>query len=333
MDLVNEWCSPICIRAISTRSSYDSRCQKMARFDSVLLVPTILSERVLLHPRDFTSEYKDVVLNTLREKVEGVCSRHGYVMRGSVELREVVAGRIEPNSMNGDTVFSVRYQAHVCNPPVGLIVKAIVTDSNAFAVFARSGILDEFGEFTPLLDVILTRAQHESDDRLSNLENGNDIYVEILGKRFELVDTRISVVALLRDENAYNTQNLAALNVNEEPLAFVRDVDGMIPIAKGLKLDDVVTVSRQHNNGNNDEDSDDNDPYDSDDDDDDEEDVNDDNDDNELLSKSGDESEFDESIVDDDEEEEEDDEDDDDGDEGVGDDVDDGSGIAKKRVQ
>lgn len=309
----------------------------MARFDSVLLVPTILSERVLLHPRDFTSEYKDVILNTLREKVEGVCSRHGYVMRGSVELREVVAGRIEPNSMNGDTVFSVRYQAHVCNPPVGLIVKAIVTDSNAFAVFARSGILDEFGEFTPLLDVILTRAQHESDDRLSNLENGNDIYVEILGKRFELVDTRISVVALLSDENAYNTQNLAALNVNEEPLAFVRDVDGMIPIAKGLKLDDdIVAVSRQQErDGDNDQDSDDNDPYDNDSDENEEDDneENDDNEDNEP-SKSGEESEFDESVVDDDDDDDdEDDEDDDDADEDVGDDADDGSGITKKRVQ
>lgn len=212
----------------------------VARFDSVLLVPTILRERILLHPRDFNSDYRETLLKTLKQTVEGICSRNGYVMRGSVELREILAGRIEPNSMNGDTVFSVKYHACVCNPPIGLIVKALVTDSNAFAVFARSGIMDSDGEFTPLLDVILTRAQHETDDRLSTLENGNEIFVEILGKRFELGDMRISVVAQLRDEDAYTTQSKSILNLKEEPLAFVKDVDGMTPIAEGLRFDNEI---------------------------------------------------------------------------------------------
>jgi DNA-directed RNA polymerase subunit E'/Rpb7 len=253
--------------------------QNMARFDSVLLVPTILRERILLHPRDFDSNYRETLLKNLKQTVEGICSRNGYVMRGSVELREILAGRIEPNSMNGDTVFSVKYHAYVCNPPTGLIVKALVTDSNAFAVFARSGIMDDDGEFTPLLDVILTRAQHETDDRLSTLENGNEIYVEILGKRFELGDMRISVVAQLRDEDAYTTQSKSILNLKEEPLAFVKDVDGMTPIAEGLRFDDETHIHTRTNTNIIHEDEDDDHVDDIDGDDDNEDDV--DGDDNE----------------------------------------------------
>jgi hypothetical protein len=231
--------------------------------------------------------------------------------------------------MNGDTVFSVRYQAHVCNPPVGLVVKAIVTDSNAFAVFARSGIMDDDGEFTPLLDVILTRAQHESDDRLSKLESGNDIFVEIMGKRFELGDTRISAVALLRSESEYNTQNIAALNIDKEPLAFVKHVDGMFPIAQGLKFDGQTHIEAADLHYEDDEDDtndsddvendigiEDNEEGDDDDDDDD-----DDEEGGRVLS------EFESDVDEDVDEEDEDDDDDDD------DDNDDDSGRVKKRVQ
>lgn len=135
----------------------------------------------------------------LRHGVEGACTRHGYVLSGSVQLLNVMAARVDPASMNGDTIFNVRYSALVCNPPVGLVVPVRVYDSNMFAVFAQAGVLAADGEFTPLVDVILVKAQHEGDrlERLSSLPSGAEAQVVIVGKRFEIGDARISAVAQL----------------------------------------------------------------------------------------------------------------------------------------
>jgi DNA-directed RNA polymerase subunit E'/Rpb7 len=173
--------------------------------NNVLLARSKLSDSVLIRPRFLDGSYRDHIMAQLRSGVEGACTRHGYVLAGSVQLLNVMAARVDPASMNGDTIFNVRYSALVCNPPVGLIVPVRVYDSNMFAVFAQAGVLAADGEFTPLVDVIMVKAQHEGGrlEMLSALPSGAEAKAVIVGKRFEIGDARISAVArLLTDAEA-----------------------------------------------------------------------------------------------------------------------------------
>ena len=142
--------------------------------------------------------YREMVQQLTRNKVEGVCSRHGFVMPGSVAVHKVAHGRLEAVSLNGDVRFDVQYHANVCNPPVGTIMRARVINANKFGVLAHSGILLPDGDFVVVVETIVTKQPVEataaSEVDLDGVAPGDEIYVEILGKKFELNDTKISVI-------------------------------------------------------------------------------------------------------------------------------------------
>ena len=166
--------------------------------DKYIFVRSILRENILVRPQYIGSNYKDVLRTLLSRKVEGVCTPHGYILPGSVSLLRILSGRLEAISLNGDTVFNVQFSASVCNPPVGMFLRARVVDSNMFAIFTQAGVSSSTGEFLPVIYAIIVKAQHppELADVLGGLQIGSYVYVEITGKRFEIGDKRISVIGM-----------------------------------------------------------------------------------------------------------------------------------------
>ena len=47
---------------------------------------SIIREKVKVLPREIGSNIRDVILSKLKNKLEGTCSRHGYVKPGSVKI-------------------------------------------------------------------------------------------------------------------------------------------------------------------------------------------------------------------------------------------------------
>ena len=169
-----------------------------------LFVRSLLRDAIIMKPQLLGSNYREMVQQIMRMKVEGVCSRHGYVMSGSVALHKVSAGRIEGVSLNGDVRFDVQYYASVCNPPVGSILTARVVNTNKFGLLAHSGVTLPDGDFVPVIEVIMTKQPvagiSPTDDAdatasidLDAINAGDEVSVEILGKKFELNDDKISV--------------------------------------------------------------------------------------------------------------------------------------------
>ena len=160
-------------------------------------VRTIIDEPVLVKPHLLGSNVREIVAAHLRSELEGVCSRHGYVMPGSVSVHKMTNGRIEAVSLNGDVRYDVKLYANVCNPPVGAVLPARVVSVNKFGVLAQCGLLMNDGAFVPVIEVIVMKqgvngAPSEID--LEALKQGDEIHVELLGKKFELNDDKISGV-------------------------------------------------------------------------------------------------------------------------------------------
>ena len=48
---------------------------------------TLKMERIItINPTDINTNYKQNLLNTLRNEVEGKCNREGYIEKGSIEI-------------------------------------------------------------------------------------------------------------------------------------------------------------------------------------------------------------------------------------------------------
>eukprot|EP00798_Chlamydomonas_sp_ICE-L_P001862 gene1862-33277_t len=203
--------------------------------NAILVVPSVLSDNLLIRPHCLGSDIDVHVQAELRRKVEGVCTRHGYILANSTSIHSISAARLECASMNGDVIFSVEYNALVCNPPVGLKITLRVSDSNMFDFFAQAGIQASDGQFTPLLDAILVKDQHEGDllEKLNGVKNGESVTAVILGKRFEIGDNRISVVArLLADDDEFASYD----DPTQPHVCFTRVVDSVLPVASLSKL-------------------------------------------------------------------------------------------------
>jgi DNA-directed RNA polymerase subunit E'/Rpb7 len=180
--------------------------------DESLFVRVIVKDRIKLQAKDLGADVRQKINERLVGKYESVCSHHGYIRRGSIDILKVSLGRVEMATLNGDATFNVQYSADVCNPAVGSIVKAHIVNMNKFGILAESGVRLEDGKYVPILDIIIAKqsVNHPSDVDLDSLHINDEIFVEVLGRKYELNDAHISVVGRVVANIATSTAAAAA---------------------------------------------------------------------------------------------------------------------------
>lgn len=248
--------------------------------DTSIYMRMLLCERVKLEPAFISKQYKDELLRRLKEKVEGICSRHGYIKKNSVELYKVCVGRVEMIGLNGNTQYDVHFYADVCNPLLGSTIVCRVTNINKFGILA---------EADDVIEAIIAKnsVNIHSEVNLEKIRIGDDVLVEVVAKKYELNDKKISVIGkIVKSSHAATTLSTAYSLKNDD----VDDVDG--------EANQEEFVSLLGGDGNSDEDDDKSDSEEEEEENV-EEDDNDDKDDGELIEEESDidESEDDKNIV------------------------------------
>lgn len=149
----------------------------------------LLRDEVKVEPRYLGNNFRHYVQQKLRAQNEGVCTKHGYIRENSIEIYKVAPGVVDKIGLNGYVVFEVHYYAEVCNPLLGNVVKAKVVNVNKFGILA---------EVAPILEIIVAKNSvnilSDSSIDLESIRPGDWIHVEIMGKKFELNDKKISIV-------------------------------------------------------------------------------------------------------------------------------------------
>lgn len=179
----------------------------------------LLHERIKLEPKYITVSFKDEVLNRLRQKVEGICSKHGYIRKNSIELHKVTPGVVEIASLNGSAVYDVYFHADVCNPLVGSVVRsAKVVNMNRFGILAEARIPED-RYANSVLGIIIAKNSVNivSEIDLEAVKVGDEVNVEIVGKKYNLGDKKISVIGrVVKEEPTVPRYNQVATENDEE---------------------------------------------------------------------------------------------------------------------
>lgn len=151
--------------------------------DDALYIRTSLSENIKLEPQYIGS--KEEILRRLKSRVEGVCTRHGYVMRDSVEISRISSGTVEEIGFSGMVVYAVDFAADVCNPLVGSVIRCEVDGLNSFAIRAR---------VDPLLIIVAKEiVSVPSEVDLSTIAIGDIIFVEVVKKKYGMNSSSINI--------------------------------------------------------------------------------------------------------------------------------------------
>jgi len=125
------------------------------------------------------------LLSQIKSQVEGRCGTEGYVQPNTSVILEYSVGNV--NILRSGTSYRVRFQADICYPHKGQILKVPVTFRSKIGVHA---------EMTPLR-VLLPRDLHIANTEFEQIQEKDELEVEVLGAEFKQNDEQIFVLGKL----------------------------------------------------------------------------------------------------------------------------------------
>jgi len=186
-----------------------------------LYTTNILEYRYHLQADEFGQDPDEIFLSKLKKEIEGRCIREGYVKIGSVKILGRSLGKINQAYFTGLPVYNIKFQAEVCNPPIGSIIECIVKDET------KMGLVCQINDNDNPLDIVIPSQWHFDNKKYTMLEPEMKVKVKVARKRHENGDNHISVVASLHstpfdDDAAFrnnmnnNTETTEISNTNDE---------------------------------------------------------------------------------------------------------------------
>jgi DNA-directed RNA polymerase subunit E'/Rpb7 len=153
----------------------------------------IFKEQVELSPRDMRGKIEsidNIVKDKLQARLESRCSRHGYVIPGSIKVLSRAMGILEKGRFTGSFIFHVNAEGNVLNPPDGVIIEGEVIRKNKMGMYIS---------YHDAIRVIVPRDLHIGDDMFEGVEIGDMVLVEIKKSRFQVNDPYILSVGIFRE--------------------------------------------------------------------------------------------------------------------------------------
>ena len=144
------------------------------------------------------SNIKSTLENILRSNIEGKCSIEGYVKQRSCNIITYSCGIITGNI----ATFTVVFECLVCNPSQGMRISCSVKNITNAGILAR---VDD-SEYSPV-NIFIARDHHYNIPYFSELKEGEEIMIRVIGQRFELNDTFVSVLGELEIEQQREPRN------------------------------------------------------------------------------------------------------------------------------
>lgn len=128
------------------------------------------------------------ILETIiSRQIGGKCIQEGFIKPGSIKILTYSSGNIDSNYV----IFKVIFECLVCNPVEGMHINCIVKN------ITKAGIKAEtLDENSPLI-IFIARDHHYKMHYFSSLKINDKIKVRVIGQRFELEDSYISIIAEL----------------------------------------------------------------------------------------------------------------------------------------
>ena len=149
-------------------------------------------EQVSLTSTDLKREIPSIDLlleEKLSSRLEGKCSRHGFVKPGSVKIMSRSMGSVERGRFTGDLLFYIQAEGTVLNPPDGHILEGEIIRKNKMGLYVN---------YNDAIRVIVPRDVNIGNEEFESVDIGETVRVEIKKSRFQVNDEYILSVGLFK---------------------------------------------------------------------------------------------------------------------------------------
>ena len=149
-----------------------------------IYIKNILTRKIHLPFYLLGDNIKELIQQKLNKTYEGKCIKEGFLKPNSINIITYSSVVIKGNNV----LFDVAFNCLICKPVEGMRIKVIVKN------VTKAGIRAEYKEPTPII-VFISRDQSYKDELFNSIKEDDDIYIKVIGIRYELNDKFISVIA------------------------------------------------------------------------------------------------------------------------------------------
>ena len=178
--------------ATTTQRNYRPRPEQKKNEYSVY-ARNMISTKMHLKMSEIGDSTKLNLERKIVHKTEGKCIPEGFVRPDSVKIITYSSGVIKMNVVE----FQVVFECLICNPVEGQIVECTTKTITKAGIHAE--IMTD-NKFVPM-KIFVARDHNYSNHMFGTIKEGDNITVRIIGKRFELNDPYVVVIASLIDNN------------------------------------------------------------------------------------------------------------------------------------
>lgn len=154
---------------------------------SSVFTKMLINEKVPLEFKYVNKLLTNNLLEYLVKKFEGKCCDQGYIKPNSINIINYSSGLVKNNMI----IFDVVFESLICYLVEGVELNCIAKN------ITKAGIRAELDmDITPVI-IFIARDHHYSNKMFSDVKEGSNILVKIIGQRYELNDTNVSAIAEL----------------------------------------------------------------------------------------------------------------------------------------
>ena len=151
---------------------------------STLFSENIIQRNVIVPFHKVDANIEQLLLKKI-QGFEGKCNREGFIRQNSISLLSYSSGLCD----DANVKFVVTFKCLICIPVIGMIIKVKVLNKT------KAGIRASSRDPISPIDVFVTRDHNIRYDSYKELDIDDTFTVKIIGHRFEINDTRISIIA------------------------------------------------------------------------------------------------------------------------------------------
>lgn len=148
-----------------------------------MYIKNVLTREIILPFVLVGKNLKKQLLYKLK-KIEGKCSKEGYIKRDSINLLSFSSGQI----VSEKVLFKVSFECDICRPVEGMVIKCTAKN------ITKAGIRAEVGNKESPVLIFISRDHHYKDKKFSEIKEEDNIEIRVIGIRFELNDKYVSII-------------------------------------------------------------------------------------------------------------------------------------------
>ena len=187
----------------------------------------LFEEQVALTPKDLCHDiasFDDLLKEKLQVKLEGKCSRHGYVISGTLSILSRSMGSMERGRFTGSILYYIQAEAEVLNPPEGQLIDGVVIRKNKMGMYVSYSVKEGDSE-AEAIRVIVPRDLHIGDEAFEAVEIGERVKVQIKKSRFQINDPYILSVGMFMSSAGKGLAGIAEVAEDAIPEATEEEAE------------------------------------------------------------------------------------------------------------